>query len=130
VISTGIEVISGLISHVVLHVAFVELTIGEKNLDKAVSNFPIFKACFDHLVRRTEQKTHTRWFIIAPSTSVIATIWESASTVAISDIILKVTLEDFSIAENDLSLTVFIALCDSTFINSAHNIFEFKLYFF
>jgi hypothetical protein len=124
VVSIAVEVVSSLISHIVLHVAFVEFSISKKNFYIAVTDFPVFESRFDHFIRATEKQTHSSRLVITPSSSVHTSVRELACTISISDSILEVALVDFSIAENNLTHSVTHALGDSTLVDSASDIFE------
>jgi len=65
-ITIGVVVNARAVTHVVLHVAFVEFAIRHEDLDLAISDFVPIKSGLNNLVRQREENAVTKWLVIAP----------------------------------------------------------------
>ena len=101
---------AGALSTVLLHVAFVELSVREEDLDNAVLELPTFKPCLDDFTWRTVQDTLSLGFSFAPLTLVDGSVLESADSRSVPQIVLPVALVNVTIREDHLSLAVLEAL--------------------
>lgn len=128
-VSTEVVVLAGRVSLVVLHVAFIELSIGEEDLDLAVSHFPVFEAAFNQFVTRGEEPSEAMRSIFLPSSTVNTTVRELAEAGGFTLAGFEIALVNLTVGKEELALAVPLALADTTFVDDVGHISEFVFCF-
>lgn len=115
---------AGALSAVLLHVAFVELSVREENFDNAVLELPAFEPGLDDFTWGTVQDALPLGFSFAPLSLVDGSVLESADSRSVPQIVLPVALVNVTIRKDHLSLAVLEALRDPTVVDIARDLVQ------